>query len=82
MCVLFCPSLYCIVLSFSSFSGVRTYLVRATAMLLVLSRSNDTGWYTTGRYNTAPFAYRYCGARVTLFSSTQRFIVACFVTTG
>ena len=47
-------ALLCIVLSFPSFSVVRTYLVRTTAMLLVLSRSNDTGSYTTGRYSSAP----------------------------
>ena len=29
--------------------------------------ASDTGWYTTGRYSTAPVAYWYYGARIILF---------------
>ena len=76
LCALSCPSLYN-----SLFSGC-TY-VCTTAMFLVLSRCNDTGWYTTGRYSSAPFAYCYFGARIILFAFFYQDVYCSLrVTTG
>ena len=68
MCFLFNAlfSLLCILVFFTPLFRLH---VCTTAMFLVLSRCNDTGWYTTGRGSTAPvvYWYYYCSARTILF---------------
>ena len=34
--------------------------------------ASDKGWYTTGRYSSAPFACWYCGVRIVLLAFCHR----------